>query len=274
MLGSVIPLSAQAPTFSSRLEAVRVDALVSDRGSVITGLTAGDFEVRDNGVVQTVDLVSFQQIPLNVILAFDVSASVSGERLKHLQDAGRALLTRLTEQDRAALLTFSQVVTLREGITGDLDGVRTALEEVEPEGDTALVDGSYAALTLDPADGGRTLLIVFSDGLDTASWLTPERVLDSAKRFDVVVYGVATGREEESKFLDDVSELTGGAVLRIESTKDLSATFPRILDEFRQRYLISYSPQGVAKDGWHRLEVRVKGRKASVKARSGYQAGS
>jgi VWFA-related protein len=274
MLSSTTPLAAQRPTFSSRLEAVRVDVLVTDRGKVITGLTPSDFEVRDNGVLQTVDLVSFQQMPLNVILAFDVSASVSGERLQHLRTAGRTLLDRLTKEDRASLLTFSHAVALREGMTGDLERVRTALDDVQPAGDTALVDGSYAAMMMDPADGGRSLLIVFSDGLDTSSWLSPERVLDSAKRSGVVVYGVATGESDESRFLEDIGDLTGGAVVKIESTKDLSTTFLRILDEFRQRYLVSYSPSGVAKDGWHQLDVRVKGRRASVKARPGYQAGS
>jgi hypothetical protein len=47
--------------------------------------------------------------------------------------------------------------------------------------------------------------------------------------------------------------------------------FLGILDEFRQRYLVSYSPRGVAGDGWHQLEVRIKGRRGvAVKARAGY----
>ena len=78
LLGSVVAPSAQQATFSAKREAVRVDVLVTDRDKVVTGLGAGDFEVRDNGVLQTIDLVSFQQIPLNVFLAFDVSASVAG----------------------------------------------------------------------------------------------------------------------------------------------------------------------------------------------------
>jgi Ca-activated chloride channel homolog len=274
LLGTAVSPSAQQATFSAKREAVRVDALVTDRGKVVIGLGAADFEVRDNGVLQTVDLVSFQQIPLNVFLAFDASSSVSGERLTHLQNAGHALLDRLEKDDRSALLTFSHSILLREGLTGETARVRRALADVRPVGDTALVDGAYAAIMLDPLDGGRNLLLVFSDGLDTASWLTPERVLDSAKRSDVVVYGVSSSGPEDSKFLDDLAELTGGATLKIESTKDLSAAFLKILDEFRQRYLISYSPTGVAKDGWHRLDVRVKGRRLTVKSRAGYQAGA
>ena len=274
LLGSAVGESAQQPTFSAKRESVRVDALVTDRGKVVTGLGADDFEVRDNGVPQTVDLVSFQQIPLNVFLALDVSASVSGERLKHLQTAGHALLDRLATEDRSALLTFSHTVLLREDLTGATARVRRALTDVQPFGDTALVDGAYTALMLDPQDGGRNLLLVFSDGLDTASWLRPERVLDTAKRSEFVVYGVSSSGPEDSKFLEDLTELSGGATVKIESTKDLSAAFLKILDEFRQRYLISYSPTGVSPSGWHRLEVRVKGRRVAVKSRSGYQAGA
>jgi len=274
LIGGAVAPSAQQPTFSAKREAVRVDALVTDRGKVVTGLGASDFEVRDNGVPQTVELVSFQQIPLNVFLAFDISSSVSGERLMHLQNAGHALLDRLAKDDRSALLTFSHIVLLREGLTGATARVRQALTDVQPYGDTALVDGAYAAIMLDPLDGGRNLLLVFSDGLDTASWLAPEGVLDSAKRSDFVVYGVSSRGPEDSKFLEDLTELTGGTTLKIESTRDLSATFLKILDEFRQRYLISYSPTGVANSGWHRLEVRVKGRRVTVKSRAGYQAGA
>lgn len=273
---SVVALDAapQQATFSAKLEAVRVDVLVTDRGDVVRDLKAADFEIRDNGVVQPVDLVSFQQIPLNVILALDSSASVSGERLEDLQKASRALLGRLIKEDKAALLTFSHLVLLRERLTSDVVRVREGLDDVVPSGDTALVDGTHAAMQLEEADGGRNLLIVFSDGLDTASWLVPERVLESARRSDVVVYAAASRGAEDSQFLDDLTKLTGGGLVKIQSTKDLSAAFLRILDEFRNRYLVSYSPAGVSKDGWHRLDVRLKGRRGTVKARAGYQAGS
>jgi VWFA-related protein len=128
-------------------------------------------------------------------------------------------------------------------------------------------------MQLAEADGGRNLLIVFSDGLDTASWLDPERVIAWAKRSEVVVYSATSRQAEDSQFLEDLAETTGGGLVKIASTKDLSAAFLRILDEFRNRYLISYSPAGVSKTGWHRLQVRLKGRRGTVKARAGYQAG-
>jgi len=274
LAASAVTMSGQQPTFTSRLEAVRVDVLVSDGRDIVRGLQSSDFEVRDNGVLQTVDLVSFQQIPLNVILALDTSLSVIGERLVDLQRASEALLGRLAREDKAALLTFSHVVSLRERMTADIARVRDSLSDVQPSGDTSLVDAAHVAMLLERADGGRNLLIVFSDGLDTASWLEPDRVLESARRSDVVVYAAASRGAEDSRFLEDLTKLTGGGLIKIQSTKDLSATFLRILDEFRNRYLVSFTPTGVSKDGWHRLEVRLKGRRGTVKARAGYQAGS
>ena len=272
LFSAVSAAQTQPPTFSAKVEAVRVDALVTDKGQPVLGLTASDFEVLDNGVPQQLDFVSYEQIPLNIVLALDMSDSVAGERLTHLREAGSALLAGLKQGDQAALVTFSRIVGLRSGLTTNASIVRRALNEANGVGPTSLVDGAYAGLMVGESDVGRALLIVFSDGLDTASWLTPQAVIDTAKRSDAVVYGVSVGRGRP-EFLRDLSATTGGRLFEVEKTANLSAIFLEVLQEFRQRYLVSYTPRGVAKDGWHRLDVRVK-RKGTVKARPGYLAGS
>jgi len=263
----------QAPTFSARIESVRVDVLVTENGRPVRGLGAADFEVLDNDVLQQVNLVSFEEVPLNVILALDMSDSVAGERLDQLREAGRAVLGGLTRDDQAGLVTFSNVVSLGSGLTKDTGAVETSLNEAYGSGDTALVDGAYAAMMLGESDAGRALLMIFSDGLDTSSWLTSDAVLQSARRSDIVAYSAAVTSAGETPFLRELSALTGGTVYKIDSTKDLRATFVRILEEFRHRYLVSYTPRGVSKEGWHRLAVRLKNRKATIKARPGYLAG-
>lgn len=261
---------AAQTTFSSRVEAVRVDVLVTDRGHPITDLTASSFEVLDNGVPQQVDFASFEQIPLNVVLVLDMSTSVAGERLKNLRSAARAMLNDLRPDDQAALVTFSHLVVQGSDLTSDLDRIRSALDRTLEPGSTALVDGIYTGMTLAEAGVGRSLLIVFSDGTDTASWLTPDSVLDTARRTDVVVYTVRAGGSPRIPFLRDLSELTGGALMDADPNKSFGAIFQSILDEFRHRYLLSYTPQGVPGAGWHRLEVRVRASRAAVKARPGY----
>jgi VWFA-related protein len=259
------------PTFSSRIEAVRLDVLVTENGRTVRGLTANDFDIADNGVPQIAELVSLEEIPLNVVLALDASSSVVGQRLDDLRDAGSAVLDALKKSDQTALVTFSQDVARRAALTSDFARVKDALIRVEPQGPTSLVDAAYAAITVADADLGRGLLILFSDGLDTASWLPERAVIDAARRSDVVVYAVSAA-PRPAAFLRDITNDTGGRLYEVASTRDVRRVFLAALDEFRQRYLVSYTPSGVSTEGWHRVDVKVKGRRASVRARPGYLA--
>jgi VWFA-related protein len=277
---SVLPLlflaasagvSTQDVRFASRVEAVRVDVLVTENGQPVRGLGPADFDILDNGVPQPIDLVSNDSIPLNVILALDMSDSVAGDRLEQLRGAGLAILGSLRSEDQAAVVTFSHVVHLGSKLTHDLALPRSALERANGAGSTALIDGAYAGIEVGESDAGRALLIVFSDGLDTASWLPADKVLDAAKRSDVVTYAVAVRSPLKPEFLRDLTAFTGGRLFEVEKTEKLDAIFNGILQEFRQRYLVSYTPRGVAREGWHKLDVRVR-RGGVVKARPGYQS--
>jgi len=271
LVGASAIVRTQDVTFSSRVEAVRVDVLVTDNGQPVRGLGPRDFEIRDNGVLQQIDLVSFEQIPLNVVLALDMSDSVAGERLQRLRTAGNAILEGLEKNDQAALVTFSEAVRLGAKLSTDVSPVRAALQRAEGAGQTSLIDGVYAGIQVGESDAGRALMIVFSDGLDTASWLPAEKVLDAAKRSDVVAYGVAVRSPAKPEFLRDLTSFTGGRLFEVEKMDKLESLFLDILQEFRQRYLVSYTPRGVAKEGWHKLDVRVK-HTGTVKARPGYQS--
>jgi VWFA-related protein len=273
--GRLAPGQDQRAVFSSKVEAVRVDALITDKGKTVRDLTAADFDVSDNGVPQQVDLISFDQIPLNVVMALDVSSSLTVDRLAQLRTAGGMLIGSLKPNDQAALITFTEAVTQGTGLTADLRRLHAALEATEaPRGtrSTALIDAVFSALLVAESDVGRSLVVVFSDGVDTMSWLRSDEVIEVAKRSDAIVYAVATRHGGRSDVLVDATDATGGSLFEVESTKDLGATFVAVLNEFRQRYLLSYTPYGVEKGGWHSVAVRVKGRDVKVKARPGYWA--
>jgi VWFA-related protein len=114
-------------------------------------------------------------------------------------------------------------------------------------------------------------VIVFSDGVEVSSYLNADAVLDTAKRSDAVVYGVAL--RNLGPFLRDLTDATGGDLFEIESTRELDAAFAMVLDQFRHRYLLSYTPRGVERGGWHRLQVRLAQGGATVRARPGYLGG-
>jgi VWFA-related protein len=170
---------------------VRVDALVTDGGRPVRGLAPADFVVLDNGTPQTVDLASFETLPVNVILAFDQSNSVTGERLAQLRDAARAVLGALQPRDQAALVTFSHRVELRQVLTHESRLVVDAVSAAKPSGDTSLFDGVYAGLLVGVNDTARNLVLVFSDGVDTSSWLGADQIIETAKRSDAVVYALS-----------------------------------------------------------------------------------
>jgi VWFA-related protein len=271
MLASLAAAAKQQPTFSARVDGIRVDALVTDSSrKPLRGLTPADFVIRDNGVLQQVDVISYGEIALNVGLAFDLSESVAGAKLARLRSASDALTRALQPGDQSSLVTFNREVALPCPLSADRHCIARALKAARPDGETALVDGILAGLIVGESDVGRSLLMVFSDGLDTASFMRADRILDMAKRSDVVVYPIAS-KGARPDFLDDLASLTGGRVHEVERNDDLSATFRAILDEFRFRYLVTYTPRNVPRGGWHTLDVKVNKPGARVKARPGYQ---
>src|SRR5690348_13738867 len=116
---SGVAKAPQRATFSSGTLGVRVDVLVTKAGRPIAGLTAEDFEVRDNGVPQRVSLASVADLPVNAVLVLDTSESTSGPKLTRLVEAAHGLVDRLHSADRAALITFSHAVNLRVPSTAD-----------------------------------------------------------------------------------------------------------------------------------------------------------
>lgn len=271
---AVVTLAAQNqnPVFSSKVEAVRVDVLVTEGGRSVSGLRPQDFELRDNGVLQQIELVDPAETPLNVVFVLDLSESVAGEPLAHLKAASRAVLEGLRADDRVGLIGFSDSVRLASTLTTDHDAVAGALKELQPGGDTSWVDAAFAGLMVAESEPGRSLVLVFTDGLDTSSWLTADAAAGIARRTGVVVYGVSAGTVRKPADLTALADATGGRLIEVGSTTVLRRTFLEILDEFRHRYVLAFSPRGVAPSGWHALDVRLQSRRATVKARPGYFA--
>jgi VWFA-related protein len=281
MLARVMPAGGpQQPTFRVNIDLVSVDVLVTRGGRPVPGLTATDFQVRDNGVLQHIDTVSegalqanhsirVQPVPLDVILVFDTSESMAGEKLGYLVGAARGVLDRLRPIDHAAILTFSDRTVLHSPLSPDLRTVGSALDRLDAEGRTSMFDAVYAALTLRRPGTSRTMLLLFSDGRDNASWLGARDVLHVARESDVVIYGVGLDPGVKDQVKDLVEE-TGGDLAVANSPKQLSTLFLHALDEMQARYVLDYYPKGVRREGWHAIEVRLVGRKAEIKARRGY----
>lgn len=265
-----LPAVALAQTFKSRVDTVRLDALVLDGNQPVIGLTAEDFEVRDDGAVQNVTLLAGGSLPLDVILALDMSGSLAAGRVDALRAAADSLLGALHAQDRAAITTFSDAIHRLQPLTHDVGALRRALQHAVPSGGTRLSDALFASIGMVTPGDRRSLLIVFSDGLDTSSWLQPAAVIRAAERAEVVIYAVSAARVGKRGILREFTDRTGGKLLEVDSSA-LTAAFMTVLNEFRQRYVLSYTLPATPSPGWHDIDVRVKGRRATVRTRSGYR---
>lgn len=293
------PMLAGQLRFRSSTDAVLVDVQVTAGGKPVSGLTAADFELKDTGVRQDIRVESFADVPISLLLTLDVSSSVAGERLERLTAAAREAVAALRPGDQAAVLTFRDRVQLHADWTNDRAALAARLGELKAEGWTALYDAVFSAVSWREKAAGRVVVLVFSDGVDTGSWLDADAAIDAARRSDVLVTAVSaaprlrpgSGREARLAlgldahlrrwfdgdpalfpyaFLEVLTTQTGGQLLHVSADDQLAAAFRRIVDEFKTRYLLTFTPKGVPAGGWHPIEVSVRKMRADVKARRGY----
>jgi VWFA-related protein len=263
--------SAQAPpVFRTEVGFAYVDVFVSQGGRSVPGLRASNFELQDNGVVQQVELLASETRPVQAVLVFDSSSSVAGDKLVALRSAGEAFLNGLRPADEAALVTFSEEIAWPVRPGTDKQNVRAALGRLHPEGATAAFDALFSALTLsDPR--GRALIAMFTDGDDNLSILGAPQLRKVAERSNALVHVVGPpARTERSLALKEIAERSGGRFWTPDSPERLREAFAAIAASMSERYVLRYTPQGVEREGWHELTVRLRGAKGKVQARRGY----
>jgi len=256
--------------FTSSVEMVRLDVAVTSDGRAIKGLSGRHFEVRDNGILQQVEVVGHLEKPVHAVLALDNSGSLAGDRMARLKIAAHALLDVLGPDDAVSLLTFSSRLELKAGPGAPREQVHAAIEATEARLSTSLYDATFAALTVADPTLGRPVVLVFTDGQDVGSWLRPEQVLRAAMSSDLVSHAVVSGQAgSDTIFLEDLTRATGGEVWKVEDGK-LEDAFLQALEEFRSRYTLQYVAEGESQDTWHDIDVRVRLLGAKVRVREGY----
>jgi Ca-activated chloride channel family protein len=300
MLGLGIPgISAQQPpavvappvaTFKAGVDLVRISAVVRDkRGRFVSDLAAGDFEVVDADRPRTIsDFRRDTAGAVSVAILFDVSGSMEA-RMGSAREAATHVLNWLgVENDEAAVFTFdTRLVELAPFATGRKT-LPDSLSQMTPFGATSLHDAiARTAEKVGKREGLRRAVVVFTDGQDTASKLTPSEVSGIASAIDVPVYivgivpsidnpssdlsGPSAERSALAGPLNDLATWTGGATFVVSTIGQRSQTAQHIVDELRHQYLIAFESSG--KPGWHPLVVRARDKDFTVRARSGYIAG-
>lgn len=251
-------------------------AALDSQGKPVQDLDADDFEVREDGRRQT--LRRFQRVtdlPLQVGLLVDTSASMA-ETLPEVEQAAlRFFREALAPGDRAAVLTFSDEPRLAAPFTRDLDRLGTALVGLQAARGTALWDSLVFALHYFQGTPGRRALLVFSDGADHGSRYTFDQALAYAQHSGVSVYAISFGGLSSTLFesgrrkLTNLAEATGGQSFVLGGVGELAPVYDKIEEDLRSQYLLVYQSDGQG-ETFRALEVRIKRSGVTARTMRGY----
>ena len=257
------------------VDVVQVTVTVSDgRGKFVPGLPQSAFHVFEDNRPQEISHFASEDIPLELIVAIDISGSMTPSMTK-LKTAVKTFLGDLPPQNQVTLLGFNDTIfTLTRRQTNPAERVK-AVDRLAPWGSTALYDVILRGTEMLGRQPGRKALIVFTDGEDQGSHATIGDVERKLQSSDVTLYMIGQGRgvtmEPLKKIMARLATPTGGRALFTESVDELHGAFGDLLDELSNQYLLGYASNSPKRDdAWRRIRVEVDGHK-DVRARQGYR---
>jgi Ca-activated chloride channel family protein len=258
------------------VDVVQVTATVTDGdGRFARGLKRQDFQLLEDGVLQDLSTFVAEDVPLEIIVAVDVSGSMK-DAMPKVKESVKTFLSGIKATDRVTVLGFNDSVFTLARPTVDLATRLKAIDRLAPWGGTALYDVIVQAIDLLGRQTGRRTLVVFTDGEDLNSRVpieVAERRLESS---DVVLYPIGQGRAPHLQSLKSVLERlarkSGGRAYFGDNVNKLDGVFTNILDELSNQYLLGYVPKNLARDGqWRTVSVKLPGKDLRIRARQGYR---
>ena len=282
--------AAQQPRFRAVTSVVTVSVAVKRGNAAVANLKASDFVLTDSGVPQKIEALSIESLPIDVTLFLDTSGSTAGKLDEMRQDV-QSVLNLLRREDRFRLLTIGD--TVNEVVPWVPAGSKVPIA-IEPVGGISLIrDALMLALVHRPQPGRRHLVVGMTDRRDCGSVVSTALLHEMAGRSEAVMHLVDySGSGGDANYrvracspeaaprgeavLARAAERTGGELhgqARFFRASSIARVFRTIFNDFRQSYVLRYSPEGVPAGGWHSIVVGVPAiRDATIRARQGYYA--
>lgn len=256
-------------------------------GRYVSGLTKDAFTIFDDNQEQEITFFSDSDAPVSIGILFDISGSMSGEKIAKARNALERFINTSHPNDEYFLIAFNSRAQLLMDRTRDGEAVLQKLTLVEPKNNTALYDACY--LGVERVTRGvhpKKALLIISDGQDNSSRYNFKEVRRLMKESDVTIYsvGIMDGKDAGSidgmqgqAFLDELANVTGGKSFYPQTNVEMDEIFERIALELRHQYAIGYNPKNFQPDGkWHKVKVKVKPPRGlprlTVRSREGYYA--
>ena len=262
----------------SEVTSVLVDAAVQDKnGHFLKSLPPSAFTLLEDGVPQVLDLAQQQTVGATFALLVDSSASMS-RRLDFVQRTASQLSEYMSPLDRTIVAPFSKHLLSLTGPTDDRHTVTEAIRAIGSAGGTAILDSLIQLAHGFPEAPGRRVVILITDGYDENSSATVDDAIAALKGAGVTVYAVGIGGVagvslKGERVLRRLAAETGGRVFLPATESQLELVHTALVDEVRNRYLLTYTPANQVRDGrWRHITVQVPDPTYRVTAREGYFA--
>lgn len=280
-LAAVQTLEGQEPVFRSSTRIVPVVATVLDgQGRLVPGLEQDAFTILDNGKPQEISFFQNDVQPFTVVVMLDYSASMTAN-LDRLQAAAEQFVLRMLPEDKGQVGSFSDKIQFSGTFTNDRDDLIFALNDLQFGNPTRLYDATYESIAMLEGVGGRKVVLVFTDGDDTASRRDMGDVLERAKNDEVMIYAIGLESEyfngqrmvrtRPDRGLRRLADETGGGYFELKKTDDLAPTFTRVAQELHSQYTLGFTPP-ILDGREHKLAVRMKQPGMTARARRSYIA--
>lgn len=285
----------QGTVFRSGASLVALNVTVTDGKRLVPDLTLDDFSVYEDGVLQRVQFFESHQVPIDLILLLDTSASMS-DKMDVVHEAAVGFLKTLREADRGAVVTFGDSVNIARTLTTDRASLEQAVRQAQPHGSTALHNALYVAMkefgraAQQSGEVRRQAIAVLSDGEDTSSVIGFDDVLGIARKSGINIYTIClqnrysiarveSGRKyfsESDYSMKTLAQETGALSYFPQSAQELKGIYAGISDELSKQYSIGYAPLNWRPDGrFRRIIVKVNAHpEFRSRARLGYTAES
>lgn len=251
---------------------------------LVPDLAEEDFEIYDNGKLQKLTNFDNKATPISVVVMLDTSGSMT-LALDLVKQAAEQFLIRLLPEDKGKVGAFNDKIEVKPAsglpFTNNRDQLIRALGDLDFGYPTRLYDAvDFGINELKTADG-RKVVLVFTDGEDTASRMGSGDVTERARIDEVMVYSVGMENEymngnqrvrtSPDRGLRRLSDETGGGFFMLKKKDELGSTFTRIAQELHSQYVMGFTPETLD-NKIHKLEVRLKKPGMTARARRSYLA--
>ncbi len=299
LLAATLAGGQQEARFTAGVTEVRVDVQVVDGKKVITGLNAGDFEVFDEEIRQTITRFGRESDPVSLLILLDISGSMK-RYVRQMAQTAQAALKHLTPEDRVALMVFAKEVEMVAEFTSKFESLErdidVSAEFALPSGTSiynALLEGARAFEShVKEHPNSRRAILILTDNESLNYQITDEQVLKALSGVDATVNAIVTGKTERPKKrpageyrnpdftptdIYRIAEETGGEAYRVDRADKV---FPILMERLRNRYSLIYRAPDAPPGQFRKIRVELASQSkrklsgATVRARSGYYTAS